>query len=131
MTQIKAPESLPYEYIVQQFQPMNDQYEQIVTLTAQYIVNKGNYDMEMLYVPSARPEVYSIRYSDLKRELYFGDTYYYRSSFPEKYMYIFGEEGLTFFCTDETAALLKHLLRMLAEKGEDYTFAYVRRKLSK
>jgi hypothetical protein len=31
----------------------------------------------------------------------------------------------------ETAALLEKLLRMLAEKGEDYTFSYIRGKLSK
>ena len=122
VTQNKAPESLPYEYIVQQFQPMNDHYEQIVTLTAQYIVDKGNYDMEMLYVPSARPEVYSIRYSELRRELYFGDTYYYRSSFPEKYMYIFGEDGLTFFCTDETAALLQPNGEIQVVDGEPRSF---------
>ena len=35
------------------------------------------------------------------------------------------------FMHPETAALLEKLLRMLAEKGEQYTFAYVRSKLSK
>ena len=35
------------------------------------------------------------------------------------------------FMHPETAALLEKLLRMLAEKGEDYTFSYIRGKLSK
>ena len=35
------------------------------------------------------------------------------------------------FMHPESSALLEKLLRMLAEKGEDYTFAYVRSKLSK
>jgi hypothetical protein len=35
------------------------------------------------------------------------------------------------FMHPETAALLEKLLRMLAEKGEDYTFASVKSKLSK
>jgi len=35
------------------------------------------------------------------------------------------------FMHPETAALLEQLLRMLAERGEDYTFAYIRSKLSK
>ena len=35
------------------------------------------------------------------------------------------------FMHPETAALLEELLRMLAERGEEYTFAYIRSKLSK
>ena len=35
------------------------------------------------------------------------------------------------FMHPETAALLEKLLHMLAEKGEDYTFAYIRKRLSK
>lgn len=35
------------------------------------------------------------------------------------------------FMHPETAALLEELLRMLAERGEDYTFAYIRSMLSK
>lgn len=35
------------------------------------------------------------------------------------------------FMHPETAALLEKLLRMLAERGEDYTFAYIKSKLSK
>ncbi|MDO5131579.1 MAG: DUF5662 family protein [Eubacteriales bacterium] len=35
------------------------------------------------------------------------------------------------FMHPETSALLEKLLRMLAEKGEAYTFAYIRKKLSK
>ena len=59
-------------------------------------------------------------------KVYLGDAY--TDDAPLRY---FGAGSASLFMHPETAALLKHLLRMLAEKGEDYTFAYVRRKLSK
>lgn len=59
-------------------------------------------------------------------KVYLGDAY--TDDAPLRY---FGAGSASLFMHPETSALLKHLLRMLAEKGEDYTFAYVRRKLSK
>ena len=57
---------------------------------------------------------------------YMGDSYTDES--PLNY---FGGGRARAFMHPETAALLEKLLRMLAEKGEDYTFAYVRSKLYK
>lgn len=59
-------------------------------------------------------------------KIYLGDAY--TDDAPLKY---FGGGRARQFMHPETAALLEKLLRMLAEKGEDYTFAYVRSKLSK
>jgi hypothetical protein len=59
-------------------------------------------------------------------KIYLGDAY--TDDAPLKYL---GGGRARQFMHPETAALLEKLLRMLAEKGEDYTFAYVRSKLSK
>lgn len=74
----------------------------------------GRYVVEMLMDRIAASKVYE------------GDHYtdqsalrYYDSGKAQQFMH------------PETAALLEFLLRMLAKKGEDHTFAYIRKKLSK
>lgn len=59
-------------------------------------------------------------------KVYLGDSYTDES--PLKY---FDGGRARKFMHPETAALLEKLLRMLAENGEDYTFSYIRSKLSK
>jgi hypothetical protein len=59
-------------------------------------------------------------------KIYMGDAY--TDEAPLRY---FDGGRARQFMHPETAALLKKLLQMLAERGEEYTFAYVRSKLSK
>lgn len=59
-------------------------------------------------------------------KIYLGDAY--TDDAPLKY---FSGGRARHFMHPETAALLEKLLRMLAERGEDYTFAYIRSQLSK
>ena len=75
----------------------------------------GRYVVEMLMDRIAASKVYA------------GDKY--DDSYPLRYF----EQGTKVmqFMHPETAALLHMLLRMLAEEGEDKTFAYVRRHLHK
>ena len=75
----------------------------------------GRYVVEMLMDRIAASKVYA------------GDDY--DDSYPLKYF----ERGthVISFMHPETAALLHKLLKMLAEEGEEKTFAYVRRHLHK
>ena len=59
---------------------------------------------------------------------YMGDRY--TVSQPLKY-YEQGAEKLGKMIHPETAALLRHLLEMLAEKGEEETFRYIRKEILK
>lgn len=59
-------------------------------------------------------------------KVYMGDKY--TDSSPLEY---FERGRARRFIHPETSALLEKLLRMLAEKGEDYTFNYIRRKIRK
>ena len=59
---------------------------------------------------------------------YMGDRY--TVSHPLKY-YEQGAEKLGKMIHPETAALLRHLLEMLAEKGEEETFRYIRKEILK
>lgn len=59
-------------------------------------------------------------------KIYMGDAY--TDSAPLGY---FNSGRARKFMHPETAALLEELLRMLSERGEEYTYAYIRSKLSK
>lgn len=59
-------------------------------------------------------------------KVYMGDKY--TDSSPLEY---FERGRARRFIHPETSALLEKLLRMLAEKGEDYTFKYIRRRIKK
>lgn len=106
-TQNEAPEALPEFYIASLFQNMSERYEQIVLEIAKYIINKGHYDMEMLYISAKMPDMCILTYNETQHKLYKGDRYYYCASFPEKYKYIFGEENINFVTSDESVALIK------------------------
>ena len=90
--------------ITEYIQGMDARYETIATQFGKYIVEKGNHNMDMLYVPSARPEQYPIMYGETQRKLYLGDTYYCTSSFPQQYEYILVGDETTLEVSDETAA---------------------------
>ncbi len=95
---------IPRQKITEYIQGMDARYETIAVQFAKYIVEKGNYNMDMLYVPSARPEQYPIMHGETQGKLYLGDTYYCTSSFPQDYEYILVGEKTTLEVSDETAA---------------------------
>lgn len=74
----------------------------------------GRYVVEMLMDRIAASKIYQ------------GDAYTDKAP-----LHYYGGGRASQFMHPETAELLESLLRMLAEKGEDYTFAYVRSRLSK
>ena len=105
-TMIGDKDSFSLESITDFIQQMAPKYEEITARFGAYIVPKGNYNMEMIYIPQSAPAQYFTTYTEMNKTLYMGDMYYFTCGFPQEYAYIFGDEKLTFEPSDESIAKL-------------------------
>lgn len=117
---------IPQESIANYIQGMEARYDTITAAFAKYIMDKGNGNMSMIYIPSSRPEQYSVTSDELKKYLYSGDEYYYESSFPEEYEYILAGEKLTYSSTNEAVATVtdKREIKLLDKKSFSINVKY-------
>ena len=107
---------------------MVNYHETIVAETLRHIVSKGNSDFDMLYIPQSRPEIYSLKYSDVMHNsihpcgLYRGDQYFIDYTLPEKYEYILLDEKLRFESSDESVAILTEEgeIQILGKDGDNF-----------
>ena len=96
---------IPVKSIAEHISAMSTSYNAIAARFAKCIMERGNSNMPLLYIPASRStEMYSILLSDTTNQLYYGDTYYYSSSFPKEYEYIFAGGSLTFSSPDKEVA---------------------------